>query len=111
MNQIIASSSERIDDLIKEAQQIKDQSAIIVQQTDTNVSRLDHIDQMSTEMFSSIEAMRQHFQQVCSKLIQDGTSEPSSRSQSKNNAVHLQQLPHELENIVESRVSYANTQL
>ena len=111
MNQIIASSSERIDNLIREAQQIKDQSAIIVLQTDTNVSKLDHIDQISTEMFSSMEAMRQHFQQVCLKLSQDGTSEPSSRSQSKNNAVDLQQLPHEVEDIVESRVSYANTHI
>lgn len=76
---------------------MKDQSAIIVQQTSTNIPKLDHIDQVSAQISSNTVLILQHLQQLCSGFSQGRTTARVGHARAEKTADSLQQLSSHLE--------------
>lgn len=100
--------------MIREVQQMKDQSAMFAQQTSTNISKLDHIDQVSAQTLSNTALILRHLQQLYSGssqgISQGETSARVGHAGAEKTADSLRQLSFELENTVPSHVSKENTQ-
>ena len=110
ISQIVVGSSKKTDIMIREFQRIKDQSAILFQQTGSKISKLDHIDEVSSQLFSNTVLILDHLQQLCSGLSQGGTSSRVRRVGTEKTAKNLYQPRFELERSVQSHVSNQNTQ-
>ena len=106
ISRIIAGSSNKTDVMMKEIQQLKDQSAIWFQQTD--LSKQDHIDETSSQILANTALILEHLQQLCSRLNQSGTSIKVGNFGAEETTKSLHQLSFELERSVQSHVSNQN---
>ena len=109
ISRIIAGSSKKTDVMIKEIQQLKDQSAMWFQQTD--LSKQDHIDEASSQILANTALILEHLQQLCSGLNQSGTSIKVGNVGAENTTKSLHRLSFELERSVQGYVSNQNTQI
>ena len=110
ISRIVEGSSKKTDIMIRELQQIKDQSAMFIQETGSKISKLDHIDEVSPQILSNTVLIIEHLQQLCSRLSQSSTSIEVDHVQAENTAKSLHQLSSELERSVQSHVGNRNIQ-
>ena len=90
--------------MIREIQQMKDQFPILIPRTSTDISELDHIDQVFAQIASNTVLILQHPQQLCSGFSQSRTRAGSVHAWPGKTADGLHQLSLELENILQSHV-------
>ena len=103
ISQIVVGASKKVDSMIREAQQMKDQSAAVVQQT--SISRVNHIDQVNEQTLSNTRLILQHLEQVCSGFSQGRTDERVGHAGAEETIGGLHQPPLKFENTVQSLVS------
>ena len=106
----VADSSKKTDTMIREIQQIRDQSAVILQQTGSKISKLDHIDEVSPQILSNTALILEHLQQLCPRLSQSDTSIEVGHVEAEKIAEGVHQLSFELDRSVQSHVSIQKTQ-
>ena len=108
-SRVVKGSSKKTDIMIKEFQQVKDQSAIILQQTGSKISKLDHIDEVSPQILSNTALILERLQQLCSGLSQSDISIEVNHVGVGKSAKGLHQLSFELDRSVQSHVSIQKT--
>lgn len=101
----IADSLAKLEEVIRGVQQIKDQSAMLVEQASTNFSKLDRIDEVSAQASSDTIQMLESLQRLCSGFSQGGNSTRIGHYGAETTLADFHELPFELENTVQSHTN------
>ena len=101
----VAESLKKIDEMISEVRQIKDQCAILIEQTSANVPTLNHIDQASTQTSSGTAQTLQSVQKSSSRIMHVGTGTAFSHMRAENTVFGVCKFPFDLEKSVQIHVS------
>ena len=92
----VAESLGKFDDMMRELLQIKDQSAMLIQQTSADVSKLDHADQACAQTASETGQILHDLRKLSSGVTHDRTSTMVGHIKAENTVAGVGKLPFNL---------------